>query len=123
MKSLTKLWFNYKPLNCSKNECVITKRMFWQILEDENNMSEPIFVAVNTLSGAIDLFDLIEGQSIEKCLSKNEFENLPDLLFNFLVKRGYIFPSYEVEELVFDTFINDTKKRKYTTDKILGFFF
>lgn len=122
MKSLTKLWFNYKPLKCVKNNCVITKRMFWKKLSDKNESSDSIFVAINTLSGAIDLFNSFEGESIEKCISEDRFENLSDVIFEFLCKRGYIFPSYEVEELVFDTFINDAKNKKYTKDKILGFF-
>ena len=122
MKSLTKLWFNYKPLDCIKEKCIITKRMFWKRLEDESRLFEPIYLAINTLSGAIDLFDVGEGTNIEKCLKKDNFKDLQEPIFNFLCKRGYIYPSYQIEELVFDTFINDAKKRKYCSDKILGFF-
>ena len=57
MKSLTKLWFEYKPLRCEKDDCVITKRLFWKKLSDKSESSSPIFVAINTLSGAIDLFN------------------------------------------------------------------
>lgn len=79
-------------------------------------------MAINTLSGAIDLFNANGSIILTESMSDNNFENLPESLFNFLVKRGYIFPSAGVEELVFDTFLNDTKKRKYSTDKVLGFF-
>lgn len=121
MKSLTKLWLNYIPLSCSQNSCVVTSRMFWKKLEDKEKKN-CIFLAINTLSGAIDLFNSEEGKIINECFLKKDFSFLPPVLFEFLLKRGYIFNSRDIEEFVFDTFLNDTKKRNYLTDKILGFF-
>ena len=121
MKSLTNIWYKYKYLPCKKDNCIITNRLFWKELKDEVS-NNSIYLAINTHSGAIDLFTQKEGKKIEESLKYNYWANLSDELFEKLVKRGYIFPSKEIEEYIFDTFIKDYKIRGYSTDKILASF-
>ena len=102
-----------------KSSCIVTSRLFVQKLTGEGM---PLYLLVNTLSGAIDLLDNEEGLLFEHAITENDFSKMSERLFETLVDRGYIFSSRETEELVFDTFINDYKNRKYTKDKLLGYF-
>ena len=66
--------------------------MFLQELKDET-AQEPIYLAVNTLSGAIDLFTEEEGKQLQNAITQKSCVAVSNRLFNFLVERGYIYPS------------------------------
>ena len=121
MKGLTKLWLELSDISCDKQHCIITNRLFWQELKD-GIVQEPIYLAINTLSGAIDLFTENEGKQIEGIIFDNKWNELSNRVFNYLLERGYIFPSKEIEELVFDTFVKDYKNREYANKSILASF-
>lgn len=122
MKSLTKTWFDFKNLSCNKNDCVFTTRLFWQKLEDENKKEKPMYVAVNTLSGAIDIFRQEEGEKVEKAIKTNKLNEIEDVLFSKLRTKGYVFPSKESEEIYFKSGIHAYKNERYQKNRILGFF-
>lgn len=122
MKSLTKTWFDFKNLACNKNDCIFTNRLFWQKLEDEKKEEEPMYVAVNTLSGAIDIFRFEEGKKIEKAIKTNNLNEIDDKLFCKLRTRGYVFPSKEAENIYFNSAIHAYKNERYQKNRILGFF-
>ena len=122
MKGLTKLWIDLGNLSCNKSQCILTHRLFWQELRDDNEENEPIYLAINTLSGAIDLFTKKEGNEIEEVIVNNAWNKMSDRLYNYLLERGYIFQSKEMEELIFDTFVKDYKNREYTKKSILASF-
>lgn len=122
MKSLTKLWCDFYPLKCKKEGCVFTKRLFFQKLEPLNQNEEPLYLAINTLSGAFDIFNVKEGEILAQAISVDSAESLTDSLFNDLLKRGYIYSSHETENMIFDTIIKNYKAHKYLKDEILGFF-
>ena len=63
MKSLTNIWYKYKYLPCKKDNCIITNRLFWKELKDEVS-NNSIYLAINTHSGAIDLFTQKEGKKL-----------------------------------------------------------
>ena len=109
MKSLTKTWFDFKNLSCNKNDCIFTTRLFWQKLADENKKEKPMYVAVNTLSGAIDIFRQEEGEKVEKAIKTNKLNEIEDVLFSKLRTRGYVFPSKESEEIYFKSGIHAIK--------------
>ena len=100
MKGLTKLWIDLGNLSCNKSQCILTHRLFWQELRDDNEENEPIYLAINTLSGAIDLFTKKEGNEIEEVIVNNAWNKMSDRLYNYLLERGYIFQSKEMEELI-----------------------
>lgn len=122
MKSLTKTWFDFKNLSCNKNDCIFTTRLFWQKLEDENKKEKPMYVAVNTLSGAIDIFRQEEGEKVEKAIKTNKLNEIEDVLFSKLRTKGYVFPSKESEEIYFKSGIHAYKNERYQKNRILGFF-
>ena len=122
MRSLTKIWYKYKQIPCKKEDCIITNRLFWKELNSNEKKEESIYLAINILSGAIDLFTDSEGREIQEAMITKSFKKVSDELFNKLVNRGYIFPSKDIEELVFDTFIKDYKVRSYENEGVLAAF-
>jgi len=126
MKTLTKLWGDFKSIPLDLNSLVLTFRLFIEKIEDPEKKSPPLYVGVNTLSGAIDLFTSEEGLYVEKLKLHNQLKqnlsNIPNAFLMRLKNRGYLFPSKEYEDLVFETIINRYKHEKYRSDKILGFF-
>ncbi len=122
MKSLTKTWFDFRNLSCRKESCIFTSRLFWQKLEDENKKDKPLYVSVNTLSGAIDIFREDEGKKIENAISTNDFTKIEEKMFCKLRTRGYVFPSKETENIYFDSAIHAYKNERYQKNRILGFF-
>ena len=119
MTNLTRLWFSYSPIPVDKRNCIFTSRIFVQKLTGNGS---PLYLLVNTLSGAIDLLSSKEGLSFDYAITTSDCSKMSDQLFEMLVERGYIFRSKEIENIVFDAFINDYKNRKYTKDKLLGYF-
>ena len=117
MKSLTKTWFDFKNLSCNKNDCIFTTRLFWQKLEDENKKEKPMYVAVNTLSGAIDIFRQEEGEKVEKAIKTNKLNEIEDVLFSKLRTKGYVFPSKESEEIYFKSGIHAYKNERYQKNR------
>jgi uncharacterized protein len=126
MKNLTKLWGDFKSIPLDINHLTLTFRLFVEKIEDPNGQEAPLYVGVNTLSGSIDLFTQEEGLYLDKIQKNNtEKQDLSAIPENFLLRlknRGYLFPSREYEDLVFETIINRYKHEKYNADKILGFF-
>ena len=126
MLSLTKLWGDFKNISCENSDFIVTSRMFLKKLDDPDGGKAPLFVGVNTLSGAIDIFSCEEGRILEELTSRAADESpssaVPEAFFLRLRDRGYIFPSREIEDLVFDTLIHRYKTRKYNHDRILAFF-
>lgn len=126
MKSLTKLWGDFKSIPLDRNSITLTFRLFVEKIEEPTARYTPLYVGVNTLSGSIDLFTHEEGRYLES-LKKNNSERqdlsaIPEHFLMRLKNRGYLFPTKEYENLVFETIINRYKQEKYKSDKILGFF-
>lgn len=122
MKSLTKLWCDFSPLKCDRQTSVFTKYLFFQKLEDADNNDEPLYLAINTLTGAFDIFNAQEGEILKEAISLDVTKCIPEVLFNELLERGYIYPSHQNEDIIFDTIIKHYKASKYLKDEILGFF-
>ncbi|MDR1417601.1 MAG: SPASM domain-containing protein [Endomicrobium sp.] len=122
MKSLTKLWCEYYPLNCDKTDAIFTKRLFFQKLEDVEQKDKPLYLTINTLTGAIDIFNTEEGKMVEEAIAVDSTHQLTEPLFQNMLSRGYIFTSHEIENLIFDTIVKQYKAKKYLKDEILGFF-
>ncbi len=122
IRSLTKTWGDFGKVACSKEQFVLTYRLFFRKLEDKYNKEPPLYLTVNSLSGAVDIFDSSEGECLEAFIRDKDPSVISDKLFSFLRKRGYIFPSKNLENLAFDTVIKHHKYKKYFKDKILGYF-
>lgn len=122
MRSLTRLWFDHRWLKCAKETGQLTHRLFFQKLDDPDRQKPPLYLAVNTLSGAVDVLNQDEGRQLDSAIATGDLSHVSDALFDHLGARGYVFESKELEELVFSAFIQDTKHRGYVKDGILAFF-
>ncbi|MEM7175098.1 MAG: radical SAM protein [Chlamydiota bacterium] len=127
MKSLTKLWGDFHSIPVDKNNLFLTRRLFLERLDDPQQKNDAIYVAVNTLSGAIDLFNETEGQYLLALRSRDHKEHrsvndIPEKFLKRIKNRGYIFPEREYEDLVFETIVNKYKNKKSLSDKIISFF-
>jgi uncharacterized protein len=122
MRSLTKTWSSFKYINCELENCHVTHRLFLQKLEDPLHSDAPLYLAVNSLSGSIDIFDRHNGEALDRFIRCDDKSEISEKLFTFLRKRGYVFPSKEVEELIFDTIVVHHKNKLYFNSKILGYF-
>jgi uncharacterized protein len=122
MRSLTKTWSSFKYVDCKLENCSITHRLFFQKLEDPLHREAPLYLAVNSLSGAIDVFSRHNGEALERFINCGDKSEISEKLFIFLCKRGYVFPSKEIEEIIFNTIIVHYKNKMYFDSKILGYF-
>jgi radical SAM protein with 4Fe4S-binding SPASM domain len=83
-------------------------------------------VAINALSGAVDILTYEEGLALEALIHGSResacLESERWAFLNHLRDRGYIFPSREIEDLFFESMVGRYKNLKARTDRILGFF-
>lgn len=125
MKSLTKLWGEFRHVPVDVSRLLITSRLFLRRLEDPDGSGPPLYVAVNALSGAVDVLSEQEGRFLERLSRRNPpfgDDEARDGLVRQLRDRGYLFPSPEVEELAYGSVINRYKHLKYSEDKVVAFF-
>lgn len=121
MKQLTKLWGNFKNIPLDKNNIYITKRLFFQKMEDPEKQNSDLYLAMNTLSGAVDIFTHQEGKYFEQLL-EGQAGQVPETFLSQLRDNGYLFPSEEVEKLAYNMFLKRHKNISESNDKILPFF-
>ena len=122
MLGLTNLWGKFENVPLDEKKVAVTKRLFLQKLEDPLKKSSPLYLAMNTLSGSIDIFSNEKGEMLESLIHGEEKKASKDFLEQ-LKRRGYIFPSEEIEDLIYDMIVRHHKNLLALNDKILPFFF
>lgn len=126
MKSLNVPWADFQTLRPAERRGSLVSRLFFEELRDPDGQAPPLFVAVNALSGAVDVFEYGEGRALAALIDAGSTSIdpilIPDPLLDVLAARGYFFPSREMEDLAFDAVVARYKVLKQTNDKLLGFF-
>jgi radical SAM protein with 4Fe4S-binding SPASM domain len=121
MKHLTKMWGKFSNIEVN-NTFILTNRLTLKKLNDLNEKDLPLYIGINALSGSIDIFTQKEGLILEEWIKNDTIiSDIPNNDFIIKLKnRGYIFPSKEIEDLVFESIITEFKNSKYLNDKILA---
>lgn len=120
MRSLTKPWGKFDNTPVSVDNCKWAKRALLKKLNAEDS-KDCLYLTVNFLSGAIDIFSDEEGKYL--ChLKEGKNCDVPMYLFKRLKSRGYLFPSLEVEDLTYNSVIAWHKHNVALNEKILAFF-
>ncbi len=120
MISLTKLWGDFQYVDVG-NSPTVTRRLFMQRLSDPDCRERDLFIALNSLSGSIDILSEPEGVALE-LLRGGLTTHLDSAMQRELSKRGYIFPSRAVEEQVYAETLRRAIDARFTDDQILPFF-
>jgi len=123
MKNLTAIWGDFSKIPLQK-EVYVTKRLFLQKLDDPDKNDPPLYLGVNTLSGSIDIFTNKEGELLKTIIDTGKICDDAGKNSNFfsqLLNRGYLFPSQELEEITFQSILNNYKILKTKQDKMLMF--
>jgi len=73
----------------------LTKRVIERDVPDEK------LLVINSISGAVDVFDRSEWELIKECALKGNFESLQEDLYSLLVRRGYLYFDEKDEDEAF----------------------
>lgn len=79
------LWTTVRAENNESRRTYLTKRLIRRQVPGRRHL------IINSMSGAIDLFDDAEWELVRRCVILRDFASLPEDLSYFLVRRGYLY--------------------------------